>query len=48
MLSKTIEYFVNDHVTNEEVRRKIQAAFGEYDHGQETEINVLFDQGLLT
>ena len=31
MLPKAIEHFIQDHVTNEEVRRKIQAAIGCYD-----------------
>ena len=33
MLPEAIEHFINykNHVTNEEVRRKIQAAIGEYD-----------------
>ena len=31
MLPEAIEHFIKDHVTNEEVRRKIQAAIGEYD-----------------
>ena len=31
MLPGAIEHFVQVHVTNEEVRRKIQAAIGEYD-----------------
>ena len=30
MLPKAIEHSYKDHVTNEEVRRKIQAAIGEY------------------
>ena len=30
MLPEAIDYFVSDHVTYEEVRRKIQAAIGEY------------------
>ena len=33
MLPEAIEHFINykDHVTNEEVPRKIKAAIGEYD-----------------
>ena len=31
MLPEAIEHFVKDHVTNEKVRRKIQAAVEEYD-----------------
>ena len=31
MLQEAIEHLCKDHVTNEEVRRKIQAAIGEYD-----------------
>ena len=31
MLPRAIELSYQDHVTNEEVRRKIQAAIGEYD-----------------
>ena len=31
MLPEAIEHFIKDHVINEEVRRKIQAAIGEYD-----------------
>ena len=31
-----------DHVTNEEVRRKIQAAIGEYDPGQETKAKMVW------
>ena len=31
MLPETLNISYNDHVTNEEVRRKIQAAIGEYD-----------------
>ena len=30
-----------DHVTNEDVRRKIQEAIGKYDLGQETEIEMV-------
>ena len=31
MLPEAIEQFMKDHVTNEAVRREIQAAIGEYD-----------------
>ena len=31
MLPEAIEHLYKDHVANEEVRRKIQAATGEYD-----------------
>ena len=31
MLPEAIEHSYKDHVTNEEVRRKIQAAIGEYE-----------------
>ena len=34
MLREVTEYSYTDHVTNEDVRRKLQAAIGE-DHGQE-------------
>ena len=30
MLSEAIEILYKDHITNEEIRRKIQAAIGEY------------------
>ena len=31
MLPKVAEHLVRDHVTNEDVRRKLQAATGNYD-----------------
>ena len=46
MLLEANEHFKKDHVTNEEVHRKIQAAIGEYDGtldpGQETEAKMVW------